>query len=278
MIWALDFDGVLCDSVVETCTTGFRAAVRLWPGAFNEFADSDLSLLFMPDWLDTSMRSVRPVLETGYETMLFARRLVEGRRDAAEGNLNNASAQLVANWSRNERDLAIAAYGTTKEALIKAFGDERDLWRSRNEHEWLHTNRFFPDVVDALNTLLSSPRNGRPVIITTKQKRFAAALLRNAGVAIPLEDIYGLDSGRSKIEILTELSTHDKHITFVEDRVAMLYETQDIAHLSHVTLWLANWGYNTPEQRDQFAQEGKRCALVSLESFVSALKQPSFSP
>ena len=68
VITALDFDGVLCDSAVETSITGWKAACHLWddmPAAPNQ------------SMIDR-FRQVRPIIETGYESILAMRLLHEG--------------------------------------------------------------------------------------------------------------------------------------------------------------------------------------------------------
>lgn len=59
-LWALDFDGVLCDSVGESSRTAIRAATKLWPEVF----DTDHARSKEATIVD-GMRRVRPVVETG---------------------------------------------------------------------------------------------------------------------------------------------------------------------------------------------------------------------
>ncbi|KAL2330284.1 hypothetical protein Fmac_017865 [Flemingia macrophylla] len=66
--------------------------------------------------------------------------------------------------------------------------------------------RLYPGVSDALKFASS-----RVYIVTTKQSRFADALLRElAGVTIPPERIYGLGTG-PKVEVLKQLQKKPEH-------------------------------------------------------------------
>lgn len=57
---ALDFDGVVCDSVGESSLSAFKAAAILWPGVFaTPEAEAAKPRLV------EEMRAVRPVVETG---------------------------------------------------------------------------------------------------------------------------------------------------------------------------------------------------------------------
>ena len=59
-VWALDFDGVVCDSVGESRLSAWKAAARLWPDIFNTDNAQTKKDQIMQD-----MRTVRPVVETG---------------------------------------------------------------------------------------------------------------------------------------------------------------------------------------------------------------------
>ena len=65
-------------------------------------------------------------------------------------------------------------------------------------NSWLESNKFYPGVPDALNDCA-----GDAVVVTTKQQRFATALMRHAGVdneAIPDDLIYGLGMYKGKLK------------------------------------------------------------------------------
>mmetsp|Transcript_5497 Transcript_5497/g.9798 ORF Transcript_5497/g.9798 Transcript_5497/m.9798 type:complete len:110 (-) Transcript_5497:160-489(-) len=72
-LFALDFDGVVCDSCDELYQTAYLAAKDIWPGTFTPANRWQA----MPDWLVESTRRVRPVLETGWEGILMVRVLAD---------------------------------------------------------------------------------------------------------------------------------------------------------------------------------------------------------
>ena len=59
-LWALDFDGVVCDSVGESSLSAWKAATALWPQVFDTDSARDAKDRILKD-----MRIVRPVVETG---------------------------------------------------------------------------------------------------------------------------------------------------------------------------------------------------------------------
>jgi hypothetical protein len=70
----------------------------------------------------------------------------------------------------------------------QAFGDARDGWIARDEEGWLDANGFYErlGVRDAARDAAADV-----YIITTKQARFACALLKHAGIAIREDKVGG---------------------------------------------------------------------------------------
>ncbi|RYR15399.1 hypothetical protein Ahy_B04g072143 [Arachis hypogaea] len=130
--------------------------------------------------------------------------------------------------------------------------------------------RFYPGVSDALKFASS-----RVYIVTTKQSRFADALLRElAGVTIPPERIYGLGTG-PKVEVLKQLQKRLEHqgltLHFVEDRLATLKNVIKEPELDQWNLYLGNWGYNTQKEREEAAAI-PRIQVLELSDFSKKLK------
>ncbi|KAL6958893.1 hypothetical protein U1Q18_040239 [Sarracenia purpurea var. burkii] len=207
-LYALDFDGVLCDSCGESSLSAVKAAKVRWPSLF-DVVDSA-----MEDWIVDQMHIVRPVVETGYENLLLVRLLLEMRVPSIRKSSVCTQAQLLEgltvegileNWSKI-KPMIMEGWGENRDALIDLFGKVRDEWMENDLATWIGANRFYPGVPDALKFSSS-----RIYIVTTKQSHFADALLRElAGVTIPPERIYGLGSG-PKVEVLKRLQKKPEH-------------------------------------------------------------------
>lgn len=253
VIYALDFDGVICDSVGESSQTGFKAAISLWPHLDEQKAYAEAAL--------NTLRQLRPVIETGYEIILLARYILE----SGDNGINIA--EVLVNWNESLKESLMEKYNVSKETLIESFGSTRDQWIESDLDSWIQSNRIFPGVIDALNF------SQAPIyIITTKEKRFCQLLLEKNGVKSIKEDcIYGLGSG-TKISVLKEIiampESKGKTVTFVEDR----YETLEAVSISMLgqplELYLATWGYNTPHVRS-VAEDHPFIELIDLPTFVN---------
>ncbi|KAM6584790.1 hypothetical protein CsatB_011792 [Cannabis sativa] len=265
-LYALDFDGVLCDSCGESSVSAVKAAKVRWPGLFDN-VDSTLE-----SWIVEQMFTVRPVVETGYENLLLVRLLLEMRipsirkSSVSEGLTVEG---ILDNWSKL-KPVIMEEWDENREILIDLFGKVRDEWLENDLDTWIGANRFYPGVPDALKFASS-----RIFIVTTKQGRFADALLRElAGVTIPPERIFGLGTG-PKVEVLKQLQKKPEHqgmkLHFVEDRLATLKNVIKEPELDGWNLYLGDWGYNTKKEREEAASI-PRIRLLELSDFSKKLK------
>ncbi|KAM0949613.1 putative HAD-like superfamily protein [Dioscorea sansibarensis] len=265
-LYALDFDGVLCDSCGESSLSALKAAKIRWPWLFDQ-VDSG-----MEDWIIDQMHVLRPVVETGYENLLLVRLLVELRvpsiqkSSVADGLSIEA---ILENWAEL-KPIIMKEWNEHREPLIDLFGKVRDEWIQNDLSGWISANRFYPGVADALRFSSS-----QVYIVTTKQSRFADALLRElAAIVIPTDRIYGLGTG-PKVEVLKQLHAkpENKGLTlhFVEDRLATLKNVIKEPALNAWNLYLGRWGYNTQKEREE-AESISRIQMLDLADFSSKLR------
>ncbi len=246
---AFDFDGVICDGLIEYFQTAWRAYCKL-------FKPENLE---PPEGLAEQFYPLRPVIETGWEMPMLLRALIVGK----------TAEEIIAGWP----ELALpflAETGLTQAEAAKVLDGERDHWIATDLDNWLAQHRFYPRMLAVLQASLEK----RPTyIVSTKEGRFIQQLLRQSGVAMPSEKILGKEVKRPKYETLRLLtSTHitDQQIPkiwFFEDRIKALQSVKKQSDLDHVELFLADWGYNLAPER-QTAQEDSRIHLLSLDSIV----------
>lgn len=265
-LYALDFDGVICDSCGESSISAVKAAKVRWPELFNG-VDSSLE-----DWIVEQMHFIRPVVETGYENLLLVRLLLEIqipsiRKSSVADGLTVEG--ILENWA-SLKPVIMNEWNEERDPLIELFGKVRDDWLQNDFSTWIGANRLYPGASEALKFASS-----KIYIVTTKQARFADAILKElAGVTIPSDRIYGLGSG-PKVEVLKQLQKKPENqglsLHFVEDRLATLKNVIKEPELDAWNLYLVNWGYNTPKEREEAANI-PRIQLLELSDFSSKLK------
>ncbi|KAJ4950952.1 hypothetical protein NE237_027784 [Protea cynaroides] len=265
-LYALDFDGVICDSCGESSVSALKAAKLRWPHLFDAVDSTTES------WIINQMHIVRPVVETGYENLLLVRLLLEIRTPSIRTSLVAAELTIdgiLENWSKL-KPVIMEDWNENKDSLVDLFGKVRDAWIDNDLLSWIGANRIYPGVSDALKFASS-----RVYIVTTKQSRFADALLRElAGVTIPSDRLYGLGTG-PKVEVLKQLQAKPEHqgltLHFVEDRLATLKNVIKVPELDGWNLYLGDWGYNTQKEREEAAAI-PRINLLGLSDFSKKLK------
>jgi phosphoglycolate phosphatase-like HAD superfamily hydrolase len=244
IIYALDFDGVICDSALETAITGWKAASRIWSD-MPKAAPSDLIVQF---------RLIRPLIETGYEALLAMRLLF----------LKESVAAIYADYDNKKEALLTEAKVTTTE-LKKLFGETRDNWIENDLTDWINKNPLFTDVASKLQSVGDQ---STWYVVTTKQERFVKQILKANAIELPDERIFGLDRHMNKIEVLqTLLKKHpEQRIYFVEDRLPTLINVLKTPDLASIKLIFALWGFNTAEDKALAAQHS--ITLQTLTNFL----------
>lgn len=250
---ALDFDGVVCNGLIEYFMTAWSACRQIWSEVESE----------PPAGLAETFYRLRPVIEIGWEMPVLLRALLAGVTEE----------QIWQNWQ------AIAHNLVKEEKLVisdigKIVDQVRDEWIERDLNDWLSLHRFYPGVVEKLTSLLADQQI-QVVIITTKEGRFVRELLQRAGLNFPTDIIFGKEVKQPKYETLQQLLAKlapSESIWFIEDRLKTLLSVQEQMkvkpELERVKLFLADWGYNTEEERTM-AKNNSLIDLLSLEQFAN---------
>ena len=243
---AFDFDGVICDGLIEYFQTAWKAYCQLFESQKDQ-PPAGLAEKFYP---------LRPVIETGWEMPVLVEALVKGASDE----------QIIADWPEMALPYLEAA-GLTKTQSVQTLDGVRDQWIKRDLQGWLDLHRFYPGMIDRVGELLSGDV---PIyIVSTKEGRFIKALLAKSGLSFPEERIFGKEVKRPKYETLRLLK--EKHsaekIWFIEDRLPALRAVKEHSDLEMVELFLADWGYNLEPDREA-ARQDSRIHLLSLEKVV----------
>lgn len=252
-ILALDFDGVICDGLLEYFESSRRTYQQIWP-------QDSASLL---DTLAESFYQLRPVVESGWEMPILLRALVLGIEPDS----------ILQDWATIAQQI-LAAETLNKQTVMAQLDEVRDCWIAEDLAGWLALHRFYPGIVARLQQILESPT--QLYIVTTKEGRFVRQLLQQQALELPKEAIFGKEIKRPKQETLREIltvnATMPPDLWFVEDLPKTLRLVQQQTDLQGIQLFLAAWGYNTPKARATIVGD---CGikLLSLEQFTQYFKE-----
>ena len=109
--------------------------------------------------------------------------------------------------------------------LLATFGATRDAMMEKDLQGWIDANRIYPGIAETVRDLIARHEF---YVVTTKQARFAEAILRRlAKVDLPPERIFSqAESGAPKSEILEILEQRHPGAAyyFVEDKALTLHK------------------------------------------------------
>lgn len=244
---ALDFDGVICDGLIEYFDSTRKAYEQIWQPEEN------------CDRLAPAFYRLRPVIETGWEMPILLRALVLGISEA----------EILEDWQKIALKI-LQSEDLDKASVVQKLDGVRDSQIKHDLSSWLALHRFYPDMVSYLQQIIAT--NINLYIVTTKEGRFVSQLLQKQGINLSKEQIIGKECKRPKYETLKIL--RDRHqvegkdisISFVEDRLPALKQVAREDDLDFVSLYLADWGYNLESDRN-LAETDERIQLLCLAQF-----------
>ncbi len=253
-ILALDFDGVICNGLIEYFQVAWRTYCKVWSCA-NQTQTEDLANKFY---------RLRPVIETGWEMPVLIKALLAGFEEN----------QILQDWHDISQKILLQEDFVAQE-IACTLDKERDEWIKTDLDGWLSMHSFYPGVIERIRNIYDHNQVAL-YIVTTKEGRFVKKLLQKANFDLPEEAIFGKEQKRPKPEILRELKEGTDNFTvslwFIEDRIKTLYKVKEQPDLEDVELFLAHWGYNTAADRE-LAEKDMRIQLISLSQFVQDFDQ-----
>jgi phosphoglycolate phosphatase-like HAD superfamily hydrolase len=247
---ALDFDGVICNSVYEGLLSAWRVCRDLW-GLAGDGPSPDVR---------ASFARLRPALEIGWEFPVMVRAILDGIPEEA------LLREFQTRWCQQILD----KYRLDRKDLTRRFDATRDAWIRSDLESWLGVQHFYEGVAARLCAIKDPPTLAW--VITTKEGKYAQLLLERNGVSLPAERVWGKEQARPKADVLAglqqDLGLAFGDIWFVEDRLQTLQSVERRPELADVRLFLATWGYNTPAERAEAAADPRIHAL-SLSRFCA---------
>ncbi|KAI8467749.1 MAG: hypothetical protein J3K34DRAFT_429434 [Monoraphidium minutum] len=255
----LDFDGVLVDSEPEVSTSAFTSAADYWPQAFANASEQQRAAVLQ------GLRTCRPALVRGYESMVMARLLLE-----APG----CEPQILTDWEQL-LSATLQAWGEDWEVLQRAFEEHRAGWLGRDRAGWLACNKPYPGVVDALASCEA------PFYIASSKAASRVSVLAREALGMDVDGdsprLYCslIPPNEKKVEALREIAARPvaqgARLHFVDDRLETLRAALDAGLGATWSLYLADWGYCTPAELEEVeGLEGVR--RLGLADFLELLK------
>lgn len=246
-MFVTDFDGVVCDSVIECFLVSYNAYGKLRSPSF----DRELNIEAIPLEKREEFRRLRVYLKGAED---FVPLLM-----SMEQNLNITSQEAFNGFKE-----------THKEQLpefIAAFYAERDFLFQNEKELWLSLNPLFEQVGQAFQERTSF-ENLR--VLTTKRQLDAYEIFKFQGIDFPKEQILYVKAADKpqRLPALLESNQADFNASvYVEDQVDFLVASKK----RNIGSFLTDWGYVSPEQR-KLAQQND-IPIIMQQRYCELLSQ-----
>jgi len=291
LVYALGFDGVICDSADEWAELSWRVISGIWPGRFDHLDKEELLRKFV---------RARPAIQEPCEAPIVLRLIIDGRDpDAIIKNYPLTLLQWTYDNPEEEYDPPFLRHN-----LVERINKVRLDWLESDREGWLASHRFYPGVVEALLNTESAI-----FFLTAEDKLILQILLESQGVFLPPDRIFDCIRGDEKADAVVQLArtldndpeyrqalggqaTCQPRVAYVDDRLFTVFDVADRVKSpkpptrefddvgnpivpvgedleSRVTVFLATWGYSTTEQKQRASiQQEVKVQLLDLPDFV----------
>jgi len=244
-LFLTDFDGVLCDSVMECLLVSYNAYHQLREPGTERLLD------------------LGAISETQQREFRRLRAYLKGAEDFIPMYLSILQGQAI--HSQQEFN---AWHETLKPQLgeyTRAFYAERDFLMRHAKELWLRINPLFDDFAQILRERRSFDALH---ILTTKRREDVLETFSYHQIPFPAEQItYIKAAGKSQklLDILRDQEVDVEHSVYCEDQVDFLIASQQYG----IGLYLVEWGYVSEEQR-QLAMQ-RDIPIISTQQYAELL-------
>jgi len=245
-VLALDFDGVIADSLKECLVMGFNA--------FSKYKQQDRKIHHLNE-LDLQMmeesKRIRKYIRTGEDYVFIFLALDEN---------------VVINDQR-EFDTFKEKNRTLQPVFHDLFYQQREWFSRVWPHQWIELNPLYPNMTNYLQTFKNLHRL---FIITTKEIEYVHLILKAHGIVLKEDNCNHAHADWSKKDIIhkiiKQLNISAAQFHFIDDQADTLLKVQPLG----IHCYLAAWGYNDAEQAGLAARN--HIDALQLDDFLSSFK------
>ncbi len=241
-ILALDFDGVIVDSVLDSLFIGHNAYLRLYDQMKkNNFGGE---LFTFENW-----EKIKSHYQEEIKYYRTLRPYIRGATDY--GLIQKLMEEKIFIKNQEEFDNYRETVKFDFETYEKEFYNERERLQNIDYRAWFNLEPPYPKIIEGMKKLLEE---GTKIVIATSNRRKAIARSFTPeyfSFTIEPKDIldkrYGEDKSEQMRQIVKLYKVKVEEIYFVDDQVSHLIQTRP----SGIKVFLAGWSYATEAQKKE---------------------------
>jgi 3-deoxy-D-manno-octulosonate 8-phosphate phosphatase KdsC-like HAD superfamily phosphatase len=220
---AMDFDGVIADSILECAVTGYNG--------YEAYCDRDARIKTPKEIISDKLnkfRTMRPYIRSGEDYIYLFQALSNG----------------VIIGTQEEFDDFQRSYLNRKESYYQLFYSARRMIMTSDYNNWITLNPLYNGMIDFLKSMHSMVH-----IVSTKASEYIIEILESNGIEFDSKRIHEAGRGYSKTDIISKMMQENhlepQNMIFIDDHFDTLHKVKSTS----VRCLLAGWGYNTDQQR-----------------------------
>ena len=261
-ILAIDFDGVIVDSVLDSLFVGHNSYLRLYGQEEKENFGGEL--FTFENWEEIKKkyhreikyyRTLRPYIRGATDYGLIQKLMEEKKVIKSQEDFDNYRKTAVFDFETYEKE----------------FYKERERLQDINYRAWFNLEPPYPKIIEGMKRLLEE---GTKIIIATSNRRKAIAKAFTPdyfGFTIDPKDIldkrFGEDKSEQMRQIVKLYEVKFEDIYFVDDQVSHLIQTIPLG----IKVFLAGWSYATDIQKEE-ARKQNIPIIEKEEDFYPTIK------
>ncbi len=252
-VFLFDFDGVIVDGMREYWNSSLLACEKYLNSphiTVDQKLYKSVPVIF---------KEIRPWVKYGWEMVLIVYQIIKKENQLEQFNKDDFINKYHQNCQRILRENS-----WTAEDLQKVLDMSRNYQIEKDFEKWVNLHNPFFEVLNFMEEL--KKRGIKTGIITTKGKEFAEKILKQLNI-FP-EFIFGYESG-TKVKIAEELTKAFKILGFIEDRKKTLLDIKENPKTTHISCFLADWGYLKYSDKYDLNNEIKLLKLENLQHLLA---------
>jgi phosphoglycolate phosphatase-like HAD superfamily hydrolase len=236
----LDFDGVICDSLLETL-------VSSWRGYYILRGEQEPPT--MPVSLFQDFSRLRPYVRAGEDFILMQELIATNFPIRSQRDFDDQLTRRGEQWSVRSREFFYTA--------------RRDILTHQREY-WIALNRLYPHVVPCLRNWSSS---SSLYILSTKGADFIVEILTSKGIPMDPNRVLSCEAKEKKNTILRILVARGgERALFIDDQIDHLAAAS--AQDPRIIGCLASWGY----VQQQWLEDSRGVELLHPDQFADRVQ------
>lgn len=244
---ALDFDGVISDSILECQVTAYNA--------YAKYLNAEETRLDIEKFSEAELAAFR-------ESRVFI------RRGEDYVYLLQAAAEKLKFRSQEQFDHYLLKNESVREHYRTLFYGQRQELQKKDPSHWLALNPLYPGIKSFLKHL---PDPSSMYIVTTKDLESVKLILKSHDITLSQENMFQATQTYRKPQILQEIikkkGLRADQLHFFDDHAHTLIE---VKVNTDVNCYCAGWGYNSRNQRALVKERG--IPVYSLDNLFQLIR------